>query len=116
MIFEYRALISIAGAITAVLTAALLGEVPVLRREPKSTERVRACVRGVACMQAAPLSRFSILFRRYDIKIARGAGQTFPWVQQWDRDEGANTTCFADAIAEVHSQHEQHVYWTIETQ
>ena len=51
----------------------------------------------------------------YDLKITRGAGQTYPWATQWDRDEGAGT-CFADAIAETHTALEQHVYWTIETQ
>jgi hypothetical protein len=50
----------------------------------------------------------------YDLKITRGAGQTYPWATQWDRDEGAGT-CFADAIAETHTALEQHVYWTIET-
>jgi hypothetical protein len=49
----------------------------------------------------------------YEMKVTQGAGQSYPFVEQWDRDEGAST-CFADAIAESHSQREQHVYWSIE--
>ena len=51
----------------------------------------------------------------YEMKVTQGAGQSYPFVEQWDRDEGA-TTCFADSIAESHSQTEQHVFWSINLQ
>lgn len=49
------------------------------------------------------------------MKITQGAGQAYPFVSQWDQDEGAGT-CFADSIAEMHTAKEQHVFWSIDTQ
>jgi hypothetical protein len=51
----------------------------------------------------------------YDMKVSQGAGQSYPFVEQWDRDEGA-TSCFADTIAETHTAAVQHVFWEISTQ
>lgn len=73
---------------------------------------INACWEIYGGVDAAHLPSSGTL---YDIRIRRGAQQTYPWVTQWDRDEG-NSSCFADAIAETHTDEEQHVYWTIETQ
>jgi hypothetical protein len=51
----------------------------------------------------------------YDMTFTQGAGQSYPFVSQWDRDEGA-TSCFADSIAEAHTAREQNVFWAIELQ
>ena len=50
----------------------------------------------------------------YDVAITRGAGQTYPWVRQWDEDEGAHSTCFSSTIAERDTPREQHVAWRID--
>jgi hypothetical protein len=62
---------------------------------------------------SSPLTFFFLLFRSYDITIGRGPGQLFPWVGQWDEDEGANRTCFVSSIAEANNAQQQHVYWNI---
>ena len=54
----------------------------------------------------------------YDMRITKGPALDYPFVSQWDRDEGA-TSCFADFRAESHTDGpggEQHVFWAIETQ
>ena len=48
----------------------------------------------------------------YNVTIARGARQTYPWVTQWDRDEG-NSTCFGSNITEEHTLREQRLRWDI---
>ena len=49
------------------------------------------------------------------MKISQGDGQSYTFVDQWDRDEGA-TSCFADTIAETHTNAVQHGFWEISTQ
>lgn len=49
----------------------------------------------------------------YDVTISRGAGQHYPWVRQWDEDEGAKSTCFASSISEHDTPREQYLTWDI---
>ena len=51
----------------------------------------------------------------YDIKIEQGkqGKPAFPWVTQWDEDEGAGRTCAQSAIDEFHTATTQHVRWKI---
>ena len=49
------------------------------------------------------------------MKISQGDGQSYTFVDQWDRDEGA-TSCVADTIAEKHTNAVQHVFWEISPQ
>ena len=51
----------------------------------------------------------------YETTIERGPKQTYPWVTQWDQDEGAGT-CFASAISEKHTDLVQSLTWNISTQ
>ena len=48
----------------------------------------------------------------YEIVITRGEKQTYPWVAQWDQDEGAGS-CFHSNISESHTQTVQTVNWGI---
>ena len=54
---------------------------------------------------------------RYDIKIEQGKPGTtksvFPWVTQWDEDEGAGKSCATNTISETHNATTQHVVWDI---
>ena len=50
---------------------------------------------------------------KYDIKIERGKGAKFPWVTQWDEDEGLNRSCATSTITESHNSTVQHVLWDI---
>ena len=53
----------------------------------------------------------------YDIKIEQGKPGTtksvFPWVTQWDKDEGAGKLCTTNTISETHNATTQHVVWDI---
>ena len=50
----------------------------------------------------------------YVIKIDRGdKGLTFPWVTQWDEDEGKGTTCASSKITESHNDTVQLINWEI---
>jgi hypothetical protein len=51
----------------------------------------------------------------YIINIGRGINNSFPWIGQWDQDEGQDTF-FLSTIAEANNPFEQHVYWNISTQ
>lgn len=48
---------------------------------------------------------------RYNLTITRGTQQLYPWVQQWDQDEGAR--CINNTILESHSAEVQTVLWDI---
>jgi hypothetical protein len=48
----------------------------------------------------------------YDLLITRGAKQDYPWVPQWDQDEGG-ASCFHSNISEAHTQRSQTVHWEI---
>jgi hypothetical protein len=52
----------------------------------------------------------------YTTLVERGARQAYPWVTQWDTDEGAGKTCFASSIGEAHSATAQTLRWNISTQ
>jgi hypothetical protein len=50
----------------------------------------------------------------YDVRIERPAGHaSFPWVTQWDEDEGAGKSCASSAIKESHNDTVQRVQWDI---
>ena len=51
---------------------------------------------------------------RYDVRIAAPAkAEAFPWVSQWDEDEGKGKTCATSTIHETHDVRTQHVLWNI---
>ena len=52
----------------------------------------------------------------YATLIERGARQTYPWVTQWDTDEGKNKTCFGSSIEEKHTDGVQSLGWNITMQ
>ena len=56
---------------------------------------------------------FAHSLRRYEITIDEPGMQGFPWVHQWDEDEGANHTCATSKISEVHNTTSQTVTWKI---
>ena len=49
----------------------------------------------------------------YSLTISRPAAATFPWVSQWDEDEGAGTSCASSKISETHNATTQVVSWDI---
>ena len=49
----------------------------------------------------------------YHVDIRRGPKQTYPWISQWDEDEGGNRTCFGSNITESHSAIMQTLLWNI---
>jgi hypothetical protein len=55
----------------------------------------------------------------YDIVISTGNGAkkrapaAFPWVTQWDEDEGKGTSCASSTIKEEHNATVQQVHWKI---
>ena len=75
--------------------------------------RVRSCWEIYGGIDADHLPSSGTL---YDMRVTQGAGQSYEFVEQWDEDEGAATTCFASTIAEAHTASVQHVFWGIETQ
>eukprot|EP00326_Haptolina_ericina_P001148 CAMPEP_0181222232 /NCGR_PEP_ID=MMETSP1096-20121128/29850_1 /TAXON_ID=156174 ORGANISM="Chrysochromulina ericina, Strain CCMP281" /NCGR_SAMPLE_ID=MMETSP1096 /ASSEMBLY_ACC=CAM_ASM_000453 /LENGTH=91 /DNA_ID=CAMNT_0023314967 /DNA_START=9 /DNA_END=284 /DNA_ORIENTATION=- len=50
---------------------------------------------------------------QYKLAITRQAAASFPWVTQWDEDEGANKSCARSAIHESHNATTQIVTWDI---
>ena len=50
---------------------------------------------------------------KYAVHVTRAPSATFPWVEQWDEDEGANQSCAESAIAETHNQTVQTISWNI---
>jgi hypothetical protein len=48
----------------------------------------------------------------YNVLITRGEKQNYPWVTQWDQDEGAGS-CFTSNISETHTARAQTVHWGI---
>jgi len=49
----------------------------------------------------------------YELNVTRGAKQTYPWVSQWDEDEGFNKSCASSTATESHTDAVQHVRWDI---
>jgi len=49
----------------------------------------------------------------YRITITRGHQQSYPWVDEWDQDEGAK--CIVNEITESHTAMIQQVVWNIST-
>eukprot|EP00040_Diaphanoeca_grandis_P026486 m.148436 g.148436 ORF g.148436 m.148436 type:complete len:325 (-) comp30596_c0_seq1:406-1380(-) len=49
----------------------------------------------------------------YNIQITRGEETQFPWVKQWDEDEGLGKSCATSTIAESHNGTAQNVLWKI---
>lgn len=56
---------------------------------------------------------------KYDIKISSGNGAkkihppAFPWITQWDEDEGKDKSCASSMINETHNDTVQHIHWDI---
>ena len=49
----------------------------------------------------------------YDIEITQPTAGSYPWVTQWDEDEGSAKKCPASTIKESHNATVQHVHWDI---
>ena len=50
---------------------------------------------------------------KYVMTIQKGARQEYPWVAQWDEDEGAASSCASSHIKEEHNATTQQVFWDI---
>jgi hypothetical protein len=50
----------------------------------------------------------------YELNVTRGAKQSYPWVSQWDEDEGFNKSCASSKATESHSDTAQRVRWDID--
>eukprot|EP00039_Didymoeca_costata_P013955 m.218978 g.218978 ORF g.218978 m.218978 type:complete len:323 (-) comp15910_c0_seq1:51-1019(-) len=50
---------------------------------------------------------------QYNIYVERPETLKFPWVSQWDEDEGGQKPCPASTITENHNDTVQHVSWSI---
>jgi len=49
----------------------------------------------------------------YDIQVVKPSAAAFPWMAQWDEDEGKGRTCASSKISESHNDTVQHVLWDI---
>jgi len=50
----------------------------------------------------------------YTLNIDRGSAKNaYPWVTQWDEDEGKNQSCASCTISESHTDNTQTIHWDI---
>ena len=49
----------------------------------------------------------------YHVSVSRPASAPWPWVSQWDEDEGVGTSCASSHISETHNATTQLVQWDI---
>lgn len=62
---------------------------------------------------ATSLARFPSTGSQYHLHITKNTSQNFPWIEQWDQDEGDQSSCARSIVRESHEENVQDVYWNV---